>query len=161
MNKQDFDTFSLSDNNPSPSSYETIAPVVNPLHFSYNPHGLVHPRPSISIPTNFDEWTSSPISTPADSLPTTPCQPFPESYTSYTLDQRSDYTPDDPYANHPLYPPYSSVHTFGGDEYGDIQPSLLSCELDHKASVTHGDNMDFSTFMVSLPFETLSRLSQI
>ena len=148
---QDLNTFSLSHNSPSS---ETLAPAVHPLQFSYNPHDLVHPQPSISIPTNFrliDDWTqsSSPISNPTDSLPTTPCQmAFPESYTSYTLDNRSDYTSDDPYPNHSLYPPYSTVHAFGGSDYGDLQPSLLPCELDYKAPVTQGD-IDFSFYGIA------------
>jgi hypothetical protein len=166
----DFDTFPSCDNGPHLSPFETPTPAVSPLQFSYNSHDLVHPRPSISIPSNFsliDDWTqsgSSPISNPTDSLPTTPCQlnvPFPESYTAYSLEQRSDYTLDNPYANHSLYSPYSNVHAFGGDEYGNVQPGLLSCELDHhKAPGTQGD-LDFSTFMASLPFETLTRINQI
>lgn len=107
-----------------------------------------------------DDWTqsnSSPVSNSTGSLPTTPCQlnaPFPE---SYTLDDRSsDYTPDDPYANHSLYPTYSSVHAFSGEEYCDVQPSFLPSQLDHnlKAPVTEGD-LDFSTFMASLPTYSL------
>lgn len=96
--------------------------------------------------------SSSPISNSTDSLPTTPCQlniPFPESYTPFTL-PRSDYTLDNPYTDHLLYPTYSNVRAFGGDEYGDVHPGFLSCEIDHKAPVTQED-MDFSTFMASLP----------
>ena len=159
---QDFNTFSLSYNSPS-SSFDTMALAVSPLQFSYTPHDLVHPRPSISIPNDFrltDDWTqssSSPISNSTGSLPTTPCQlnlPFPESYTQD--DRSSDYTPDDPYANHSLYPAYPSVHAFSGEEYGDVQSGFLPCQLNHnlKAPVTHGD-IDFSTFMASLPSYSL------
>ena len=153
---QDLNTFSLSYNSPS-SSFDTLALAASPLQFSYNPHD---PQSSISIPNNFrlsDDWTqsrSSPISNSTGSLPTTPCQlnvPFPETQ-SYTLDDRSsDYTPDDPYANHSLYSTYPSVHAFSGEEYGDVQPGFLPCQIDHnlKAPVIQGD-MDFSTFMASL-----------
>jgi hypothetical protein len=140
---QDYNTYPLSNDSPS-SSFDTLALAVSPLQFSYNPHDLVHPRPSISIPNNFslaDDWTqssSSPISNSSGSLPTTPCQ----LNESYTLDDRSsDYTPDDSYANHSLYPTYSSVHFFSGEEYGDVQPGFLPC--------------NFSTFMASLPPYTL------
>ena len=166
---QDFNSFSLSYNNPS-SSFDTMALASSPLQFSYNPQDLVHPRPSISIPNNFrltDDWTqssSSPTSNSTGSLPTTPCQlnaPFPE---SYTLDDRSsDYTPDDPYANHSLYPSYpsASVQAFSGEEYSDVQPAYLPCQLDPnlKATVTQED-MDFSTFMASLPYTLWKPLSQ-
>jgi hypothetical protein len=162
---QDFNTFPLSHNTPPPSSFESLDPDLSPLQYPYNPHGLVHhPRPSISIPTNFtlaDEWAQSvsPISDPTDSLPSTPCQPISESYTPFTLDNQSDYTLDDSYANHSLYPSYSDAHVFG-NEYGDVHPNLLSCGFDHKAPTAQGD-MDFSTFMVSLPFETLNGSSHI
>ena len=165
---QDFNSFSLSYNSPS-SSFDTLALASSPLQFSYNPQDLVHPRPSISIPNNYrlaDDWTqstSSPTSNSTSSLPTTPCQlntPFPE---SYTLDDRSsDYTPDDPYANHSLYPTYPSVQqAFGGEEYVDVQPAYLPCQLDPdlKAPVTQED-MDFSTFMASLPYTLWKPLSQ-
>jgi hypothetical protein len=158
---QDFNTFSLSYNNPS-SSFDTLALPATPLQFSYNPHDLVHPRPSISIPNNFgltDDWTQSgsPISNSTGSLPTTPCQlndPFPESYTPD--DRSSDYTPDDPYTNHSFYPTYPSVHAVSGEEYGDVQPGYLPCQLDYnlKTPVTQED-IDFSTFMASLPSYTL------
>ena len=163
---QDFNAFSFSYNNynsPS-SSFDTLTLTASPLQFSYNPHELVHPRPSISIPNNFrltDDWTqsgSSPISNSTGSLPTTPCQlnvPFPESYTPLD-DRSSDYTPDDPYANHSLYPAYTGVHAFSGEQYGDVQPGFVPCQLDPnmKVPVTQGD-MDFSTFMASLPPYTL------
>ena len=158
---QDFNSFSLPYNTSPSSSFDTLALASNPLHFSYNPHAsdLVHPRPSISIPNNLmltDDWAqsnSSPISNSSSSLPTTPSQlntPFPESYT--LEDRSSDYTPDDPYPNHSLYPTYPSTHAFNGEEYSDVQPSFLPCQLDHslKAPVSQGD-MDFSTFMASLP----------
>jgi hypothetical protein len=135
---QDFNSFSLSYNTSPSSSFDRLALVSSPLQFSYNPHDMVHPRPSIVIPNNLmltDDWTqsnSSPNSNSSASLPTTPCQlnaPFPE---SYTLDDRSsDYTPDDPYANQSLYT-YSSVPAFSGEEYCDVQqPSFLPCQLDH------------------------------
>ena len=154
---QDFNAFSLSYNTSPTSSFDRLALGSSPLQFSYNPHDMVHPRPSIAIPNNLmltDDWTqsnSSPISNSSGSLPTTPCQlntRFPE---SYTLDDRSsDYTPDDPYANHTLYT-YSTVPAFCGEEYCDVQPNFLP-QLDHnlKAPVTEGD-MDFSTFMASMP----------
>lgn len=159
----EFTTFSFPDKSPPSSSFaETplaLAPAVTPSQLSYNPHGLVHPRPSISIPNTFrlmDEWTnsSSPISSSTSSLPTTPCQTnfsCPESYTPFTLDLQSDYTPGDPYVGHSPYPTYSSVHGLGGNEYGDIHSSLLSCGLDHKdsGSVTQED-VDFSTLMASI-----------
>ena len=157
---QDFGTYSHSYNSPS-SSFDTLALATSPLQYSYNPHDLVHPRPSISIPNNFrltDDWTqlgSSPTSNSTDSLPTTPCQlnvPFPE---SYTLDDRSsDYTPDDPYANHSLYPTYPSVHAFSGEEYGSEQSDFLACQLDYNLSVKAPptqEDMYFSTFMANLP----------
>lgn len=115
-----------------------------------------------------DEWkqASSPISNTTDSLPTTPCQlndSFPESYTPFTL-HRSDYTPEDSYADHSLYPMYSNVHAFGGHEYGSMHPRFLPCEIDHKAQVIQRD-MDYSNFMASLPphthFESLTGLNQI
>jgi hypothetical protein len=155
---QDFNSYSLSYNiNPSSSFDDRLVLASSPLQFSYNPHDMVHPRPSISIPNNMiltDEWmqsNSSPSSNSTGSLPTTPCQlnaPFPE---SYTLDDRSsDYTPDDSYANQSLYPTYPSVHTFSGEEYCDVQPSFLQLDHNYKAPVSEGD-MDFSTFMASLP----------
>ncbi|KAF8802041.1 hypothetical protein BYT27DRAFT_7226611 [Phlegmacium glaucopus] len=157
----DFNTFPFSSNSPSPPSYtETLAPAVGPLQFTYNQHDMVHPRPSISIPNNYrlmDEWTqsSSPISNPTDSLPTTPCQmndPYPEPYTPFTLDPHSD---NSSYADHSLYPTFSNVHAFGGNEYGDIHPGgYLPCEPDHKTPVTQED-LDFSTFMASLPSYSL------
>ena len=150
---QDFNTFSLSYNNPS-SSFDTLALAASPLPFAYNQHDLVHPRPSISIPNNFrltDNWaqsgsSESPVSNSTGSLPTTPCQlnaPFSEPYTPID-DRSSDYTPDDPYANHSLYPTYPSVQSFSGEEYGDVQPGFIPCQLDHnlKAPVTQED-MDF------------------
>jgi len=160
----DFYTYSLSYNTSPSSSFDRQALASGPLQLSYNPHNMVHPRPSISIPNNLmltDDWTQSnysPISNSTGSLPTTPCQlndPFPE---SYTLDDRSsDYTPDDPYANHSLYTTYpSSIQAFSGEEYCDVQPSFVPCPLDHnlKAPITEGD-MDFSTFMASLPSYSL------
>ena len=160
---QDFNTFSLSYNTSPSSSFDRLALASSPLQFSFNPNDMVHPRPSVAIPNNLmltDDWTqsnSSPISNSTGSLPTTPCQlnaPFPE---TYTLDERSsDYTPEDPYANHSLYPTYPSVHPFSGEEYCDVQSSYLPCQLDHnlKAPVTEED-MDFSTFMASLPSYSL------
>ena len=150
----------IQDFNPYPLSYNTSSSSFDRLALSYNPHDMVHPRPSLFIPNNMimtDDWTqsnSSPISNSTGSLPTTPCQlNAPESYTQE--DRSSDYTPDDPYANHSLYPTYSSVQTFSGEEYCDVQPSFLPCELDHNLKTPVTEDMDFWTFMASLPSYSL------
>jgi len=72
--------------------------------------------------------------------------PFPESYTPFTLDPRSDNS----YADHSLYPTFSNsnVHAFGGDEYGGARPGGFL--PGNKAPVTQ-EGLDFSTFMASLP----------
>lgn len=161
LGDQDFNTFTFPDSSPSLTLVEPLAPPVT--QFSYIHHSVVHPRPSIPIPNTFrlmDEWvqSSSPISNTTDSLPTTPSQlnvPFPESYTPFTLNHRSDYTPDQSsYADRPSYPPYTSIHAFGGDEYRNERPSFLHCQIDHKLPVTPvtQEDMDFSTFMASDPF---------
>ena len=169
---QEFNTFSFPDNSsPSPCySVETLAPAVSPVQFSYGSHDI---RPSISIPNNFslmDEWTpvqsSSPISNSTESLPTTPCQfndaSFPEPCASFTLanNRRPDYTSDEPYPDHSLYPMYPSVHhaSFGGGhEYGDVHRryTLPNYELKYKIPVQTQETMDFSTFIGSLPSYSL------
>ncbi|KAF8961454.1 hypothetical protein BDZ97DRAFT_1921334 [Flammula alnicola] len=173
----DFDSFAFTISHPSPPIMPegTFAPVVN------NPIPTLHALDSTATQDasqlcgnlhyhlGVDEWTrhGSPLSNSTSSMPSTPAHmnvPFPvsEPYDAFSAnDTGTDYVPrDGSYCDFSQYPSFASISQprYQGEIKGPENSSsgfVGSFHSEGIGSANLPENLDFSSFMESLPAYSL------